>query len=43
METEERYMPLIIDTEQEFDIEDLQYDIEDSRETDRWTDAPAEI
>ena len=36
-------MPLIIDTEQDFDIEDLQYDIEDSRETDRWTDAPAEI
>ena len=36
-------MPLIIDTDQDFDIEDLQYDIEDSRETDRWTDAPAEI
>ena len=36
-------MPLIIDTEQDFDIEDLQYDIEDSRETDRWTDAPPEL
>lgn len=36
-------MPLNIDTEQEWDIEDLQYDIEDSRETDRWTDAPAEL
>jgi 5-methyltetrahydrofolate--homocysteine methyltransferase len=36
-------MPLNIDTEKEFDIEDLQYDIEDSRETDRWSDAPAEI
>lgn len=36
-------MPLKIDTEKEFDIEDLQYDIEDSMETDRWTDAPPEI
>lgn len=36
-------MPLTIDTEKEFDLEDLQYDIEDSRETDRWDDAPAEI
>ena len=36
-------MPLTIDTEKEFDLEDLQYDIEDSRETDRWSDAPAEI
>ncbi len=36
-------MPLTIDTELEFDLEDLQYDIEDSRETDRWHDAPAEI
>ena len=36
-------MPLTIDTEKEWDIEDLQYDIEDSRETDRWLDAPAEI
>ena len=36
-------MPLKIDTEQEWDIEDLQYDIEDSRETDRWKDAPPEI
>ena len=36
-------MPLVIDTEKEFDLEDLQYDLEDSMETDRWTDAPAEI
>ncbi|MGI9302138.1 MAG: cobalamin B12-binding domain-containing protein [Gammaproteobacteria bacterium] len=36
-------MPLEIDTEKEFDLEDLQYDIEDSRETDRWQDAPAQI
>ncbi len=36
-------MPLDIDTEKEFDIEDLQHDIERSRETDRWQDAPAEI
>ncbi len=36
-------MPLEIDTEKEFDLEDLQYDFEDSMETDRWDDAPAEI
>lgn len=36
-------MRLKIDTEKENDIEDLQYDIEDSRETDRWSDAPAEV
>jgi len=36
-------MPLTIDTDTEWDIEDLQYDIEDTRETDRWLDAPAEI
>ncbi len=36
-------MPLKIDTETEFDLEDLQYDIEDSYETDRWTDAPADV
>ena len=36
-------MPLQIDTEKDFDLEDLQYDFEDSMETDRWTDAPAEI
>ncbi len=36
-------MPLTIDTDKEYDIEDLQYDIEDSRETDRWSDAPAEV
>ena len=36
-------MPLEIDTDKELDLEDLQYDIEDSRTTDRWSDAPAEI
>lgn len=36
-------MPLQIDTEREFDLEDLQYDIEDSRETDRWSDAPDDV
>lgn len=36
-------MALEIDTEREFDLEDLQYDIEDSLETDRWSDAPPEI
>ncbi|MGI9511379.1 MAG: corrinoid protein [Anderseniella sp.] len=36
-------MPLKIDTEIEFDLEDLQYDFEDSMETDRWNDAPAAI
>ena len=36
-------MPLDIETETEFDIEDLQYDIERSRTTGRWQDAPAEI
>lgn len=36
-------MPLNIDTEKEFDLDDLQYDIETSRETDRWDDAPEEL
>ena len=36
-------MPLSIDTEKENDLEDLQYDIEDTRKTDRWSDAPPEI
>ncbi len=36
-------MALEINTDKEWDIEDLQYDIEDSRETDRWNDAPPEI
>ena len=36
-------MPLDIDTEIEFDIEDLQYDIEQSRATDRWNDAPDNV
>ena len=33
-------MPLNVDTEKEYDLEDLQYDFEDSMETDRWSDAP---
>jgi 5-methyltetrahydrofolate--homocysteine methyltransferase len=36
-------MALVIDTDKEQDLEDLQYDIEDSRKTDRWSDAPPEI
>lgn len=36
-------MPLKIETEKEWDLEDLQYDFEDSMETDRWTDAPPDI
>ena len=36
-------MPLNINTDGEFDIEDLQYDIEDTRKTDRWSDAPPEV
>jgi 5-methyltetrahydrofolate--homocysteine methyltransferase len=36
-------MPLKIDTDKEYDLEDLQYDIEDTRKTDRWSDAPPEI
>lgn len=36
-------MPLVIDTDKEQDLEDLQYDIEDTRKTDRWSDAPPEI
>jgi 5-methyltetrahydrofolate--homocysteine methyltransferase len=36
-------MPMKIDTDKENDLEDLQYDIEDSRQTDRWSDAPPEI
>ena len=36
-------MPLDIDTEKEFDIEDLQHDIERTRATDRWNEAPAEV
>ncbi len=36
-------MPLAIDTDQEFDLEDLKHDIETTRATDRWSDAPAEI
>jgi 5-methyltetrahydrofolate--homocysteine methyltransferase len=36
-------MPLAINTDKEQDLEDLQYDIEDSRSTNRWDDAPPEI
>lgn len=36
-------MPLQIDTEKEFDIEDLKHDIDKTRKTDRWNDAPADI
>ena len=36
-------MALAIDTDKEQDLEDLQYDIEDSRATDRWNDAPPPI
>ena len=36
-------MPLVIDTEQEFDLEDLKDDIGTTRQTDRWSDAPLEI
>lgn len=33
-------MPLQINTEKEFDLEDLQYDLDDSLQSDRWSDAP---
>ena len=36
-------MAITIDTDKEQDIEDLQYDIDDSRKTDRWSDAPADL
>jgi len=36
-------MALKIDTEKEFDIDDLKLDIDTSRSTSRWDDAPAEI
>jgi 5-methyltetrahydrofolate--homocysteine methyltransferase len=36
-------MALQIETEKEFDLEDLKSDIDTSRKTDRWNDAPAEI
>jgi 5-methyltetrahydrofolate--homocysteine methyltransferase len=36
-------MPLQIDTGREFDLEDLKYDIDDSRRTDRWSDAPPDV
>lgn len=34
---------LNIETEKEFDLEDLQYEIDESRKTDRWADAPADV
>ncbi len=36
-------MGLEIETEKEFDLEDLKEDIESSRKTERWNDAPAEV
>jgi 5-methyltetrahydrofolate--homocysteine methyltransferase len=36
-------MPLQIETEKEFDIEDLKQDIDTTRKTDRWNDAPADV
>jgi 5-methyltetrahydrofolate--homocysteine methyltransferase len=36
-------MPLQIDTTPEFDLEDLKYDIDDTRRTDRWSDAPPDV
>ena len=36
-------MPLEIETEIEFDLEDLKHDIETTRATDRWNDAPDAI
>jgi len=36
-------MPLEIETELEFDLEDLKHDIEVTRKTDRWHDAPADV
>ena len=36
-------MPLQIDTEKEFDLEDLKVDIDTTRATDRWSDAPTEV
>ena len=36
-------MALNIETEKEFKLDDLKQDIDNSRKTDRWNDAPAEI
>ena len=36
-------MPLEIETEIEHDLEDLKKNIETTRETDRWSDAPADV
>jgi len=36
-------MPLEIDTEKENNLDDLKEDIEVTRKTDRWSDAPAEV
>ncbi|MFQ5995811.1 MAG: corrinoid protein [Acidiferrobacterales bacterium] len=36
-------MPLQIETEKEFDLEDLKHDIDATRKTDRWNDAPPDV
>jgi 5-methyltetrahydrofolate--homocysteine methyltransferase len=36
-------MALNIETEKEFELDDLKQDIDNSRKTDRWNDAPSEI
>lgn len=36
-------MPLQVDTEKEFDIEDLKHDIDTTRKTDRWSETPADV
>ena len=36
-------MPLQIETELEFDLEDLKHDIDTTRATDRWNDAPDDV
>ena len=36
-------MPLVIDTEKEFDLEDLKHDIDTTRQPDRWSEAPQKI
>lgn len=36
-------MPLQIETEKSFDLEDLKHDIETTRKTDRWDDAPPDV
>ena len=36
-------MPLKIDTDKELNLDDLKIDIDASRKTDRWLDAPVEV